>query len=143
MTVQSILNAKGSHVVTIRAGATLADAAQAMAEGNFGALVVSEAGETVDGIISERDIVRWMALHGPEAMAAPVGDAMTREVVTCSRSDRIDDVMAKMSERVFRHMPVTEGDRLVGMVSMTDIMRKKLADVQHEANALRSFIAGH
>ena len=143
MTVQSILNAKGSDVVTVQAGATLADAAQAMAKGNFGALVVSDTGETVEGIISERDIVRWVALHGPEALSAAVGDAMTREVVTCSRSDRVDDVMAKMSERVFRHMPVTEGDRLVGMVSMTDIMRKKLADVQHEANALRSFIAGH
>ena len=143
MTVQSILSTKGSECVTTSGTASLRDAAKAMAEGRFGALVVSATGDTVDGIISERDIVRAVAEHGSSALDLPVSRAMTKDVITCQRGDRVDAVMGIMSEKHFRHMPVVEGERLVGMVSMTDIMRKKLDDVQHEATALRDFIAGH
>lgn len=143
MTVQSILTAKGTEVVSTSAKATLREAAEAMTKGKFGALVVSETGKTVDGILSERDIVHMVAEHGAGALDMKVADAMTTTVVTCNRTDRIDDIMAQMSERHFRHMPVIEDGTLVGMVSMTDIMRKKLADLHHEASALRDFIRGH
>ena len=141
MTIQSLLTEKGSEVVTISADKTLKQAADALAARNFGSLIVSETGRSVDGILSERDIVRAFASKGAAAMETKVGDVMTREVVTCQRSDRIDRIMGVMSTRKFRHIPVIEDGELVGVISMTDIMRRRLQDVEHEATALREFIS--
>ena len=143
MTVESILKTKGTDVVTIRPTATIADAAQALAEGKFGILVVSERGETVEGILSERDIVQALARHGASTLDLPVDQVMTRDVIICSRKDRINDMMAVMSQKRIRHLPVVEDGKLAGVISMTDAMRARIDDVEHEATALRDFIAGH
>ena len=143
MTVESILKAKGTDVVTIRPTATIADAVQALAEGKFGVLVVSETGETVEGILSERDIVHAFARHGASTLDLHVDQVMTRDVITCTRKDRINDMMAVMSQQRIRHLPVVENGKLTGVISMTDAMRARIVDVEHEATALRDFIAGH
>ena len=143
MTVESILKTKGTDVVTIRPTATIADAAQALAEGKFGILVVSENGTTVEGILSERDIVQAIARHGASTLDLSVDQVMTRDVIICSRKDRINDMMAVMSQKRIRHLPVVEDGKLAGVISMTDAMRARIDDVEHEATALRDFIAGH
>ena len=143
MTVESILKTKGTDVVTIRPTATIADAAQALAEGKFGILVVSENGTAVEGILSERDIVQALARHGASTLDLSVDQVMTRDVIICSRKDRINDMMAVMSQKRIRHLPVVEDGKLAGVISMTDAMRARIDDVEHEATALRDFIAGH
>jgi CBS domain-containing protein len=142
MSVERLLRTKGSAVVTIRPDATLADVTHELAVGNFGALIVSEDGRSVNGIISERDVVRTLANEGASALDRKVRDVMTTEVVTCAPSDRVDDMMEVMSNRRFRHLPVVRDGELCGVISMTDLMRKRLDDIEHEANAMRDFIAG-
>ena len=142
MTVEKLLRTKGSTVVTIRPDASLADATHELAAGNFGALIVSADGREVIGIISERDIVRSLAKEGASALDRKVSDVMTIEVFSCAPSDRVDDMMAVMSNRRFRHMPVIENGVLCGVISMTDVMRKRIDEIQHEADAMRTFITG-
>ena len=142
MTVEKLLQTKGSTVVTIRPDASLADVTHELAAGNFGALIVSANGREVIGIISERDIVRSLAKEGASALDRKVSDVMTTEVFSCAPSDRVDDMMAVMSNRRFRHMPVIENGVLCGVISMTDVMRKRIDEVQHEADAMRTFITG-
>jgi CBS domain-containing protein len=142
MSVERLLRTKGSAVVTIRPDATLADVTHELAAGNFGALIVSDDGRSVNGIISERDVVRTLANEGASALDRKVRDVMTTEVVTCSPSDRVDDMMEVMSNRRFRHLPVVRDGELCGVISMTDLMRKRLDDIEHEASAMRDFIVG-
>ncbi|NBC33379.1 MAG: CBS domain-containing protein [Alphaproteobacteria bacterium] len=142
MTVERLLRIKGREVVTIRPDAPLADVAHKLSEGKFGALIVSEDGRTIQGIISERDLVRTIAEQGASALDQKVADVMTREVVTCSVKDKSDHVMAVMSHRRFRHLPVVENGVLCGVISMTDLMRHRLDEVEVEANHMRDMIAG-
>jgi CBS domain-containing protein len=142
MTVERLLRTKGSAVVTIRPDATLADVTHELAAGNFGALVVSEDGRSVAGIISERDVVRTLAKEGASGLDRKVRDVMTADVVTCAPGDRVDDMMTVMSNRRFRHLPVVRDGELCGVISMTDLMRKRMDEIEHEANAMRDFIAG-
>ena len=142
MTVEKLLKTKGTRVVTIKPTASVRDVTRELAAGNFGALIVSKNGKAVDGIISERDVIRAMSEQGPEALALKVSAVMTREVVTCSPKDKLDDVLSIMSHRRFRHLPVVDDGGLAGVISMTDLMRKRMEDIQHEADAMRQFITG-
>ncbi len=142
MNVDAILRTKGTDVATTRPDATLADVAQVLSEKKIGALVVSADGATVDGIVSERDIVRKIAEHGAAALNMSIGDAMTRDVVTCTRKDSLQDLMSTMSGRRIRHLPVVEDGQLCGMVSIGDVVKLRLEEVESEAEALRGFITG-
>ena len=142
MNVEAILSNKGRAVATIRPDAPITAALAALTERNIGALVVSADGEAVDGIVSERDIVRGLADRGGAFLAEEVAAAMTQRVVTCSPQDTVADLMALVTNRRFRHLPVVEDGRLCGIVSIGDLVKSRLDDIEHEALSLRSFIAG-
>src|SRR5271169_3149249 len=142
MNVEAILRGKGRAVATIRPDQTIAAALAALRDRNIGALVVSEDGERVDGIISERDIVHGLADHGTALLSSGVAEVMTRRVETCAPSDSVADLMARMTNRRIRHLPVVHDDRLVGIVSIGDLVKNRLDEIEFEARSLRSFIAG-
>ena len=142
MDVEAILRSKGRAVATIRPDVPITAALAALAERNIGALVVSADGEAVDGIVSERDIVRGLADRGGAFLAEEVAAAMTQRVVTCSPQDTVADLMALVTNRRFRHLPVVEDGRLCGIVSIGDLVKSRLDEIEHEARSLRSFIAG-
>ncbi len=138
MTVASIM---GRSVVTIEPNRTIAEVAALLAERRIGAAVVTGVDGRVTGIISERDVVRAVALGGPAALEKPVATHMTRSVVTCPPTTPILQVMAMMTQGKFRHVPVVEGDKLVGIVSIGDVVKRRLADYEAESSAMRDYIA--
>ena len=140
MTVRTILSTKGSNVVTIEPTATLDSAVRTLAERKIGALVVLGPQQRVIGILSERDIVRVMAERGAEALTLPLAQVMTRKVQTCSQSDTIGAIMEQMTTGKFRHVPVVEEDRLVGIVSIGDVVKERLHEIEREASELRDYI---
>jgi len=140
MIVKSILSAKGSDVATIAPSATLAEATNILAEKKIGALVVTGAGGRITGIISERDIVRAFARHGATAFQLPLSEVMTRKVVTCSSTDTVSMLMERMTAGKFRHLPVTDDDRLVGMISIGDVVKYRLTELEFEKDAMRDYI---
>ena len=140
MTVKSILAAKGSDVVTIEPHASVAAAAKRLAERKIGALVVTGAEHRVVGILSERDIVHALATQGVGALEKPLSEVMTRKVTTCSQIDTISSVMERMTDGKFRHLPVVEQNRLIGIVSIGDIVKQRLSEMEHEQSALRDYI---
>ena len=142
MNVENILRTKGSEVATIRPDETVGDAVQQLIDRNIGALVVSKDGHSVDGIISERDIVHGLADHGAGLLSLKVAEMMSRRVVTCELSDSVDQLMAEMTNRRVRHFPVVQDGRLRGIVSIGDVVKNRLDEVEYEARSLRSFIAG-
>lgn len=142
MTVRHVLAEKGDEVVTLGPEKTLAEAAHLLAERRIGAVVVSGDGARVDGILSERDIVRAIAREGAAALDAKVSAYMTREVVTCAREVAIDDLMHVMTQGKFRHVPVVEEGRLVGIVSIGDVVKRRVAAIEAEARMLKEYIAG-
>ncbi len=142
MDVETILRSKGRAVATIRPDDTVGAAVEALVSGNIGALVASEDGETVDGIISERDIVHALARHGAALLAQAVAEVMTRSVVTCDPTESVAELMAEMTNRRIRHLPVVRDGRLCGIVSIGDVVKNRLDEIEYEARSLRSFIAG-
>jgi len=142
MNVERILKNKGNWVATIEPQASLAEAVELLAGAHIGAVIVSDDGAGVDGILSERDIVTALARHGESLLSWPVGEVMTREVFVCGPSDTVGELMAEMTERRIRHFPVVDDGRLVGIVSIGDLVKSRLDEVEFEANSLRSFIAG-
>tara|TARA_R110002074_G_scaffold302579_2_gene473814 strand:+ start:121 stop:555 length:435 start_codon:yes stop_codon:yes gene_type:complete len=143
MLVQQILKMKSAEgVVTLAPGSTLADAAKLLSERKFGAIVISPDGSKVAGILSERDIVRELGKRGPQCMADLVDDVMTSEIITCTRSEGSGEVLAKMTSGRFRHMPVMEGDEMVGLISIGDVVKAQLAELAMEKEALESMIKG-
>lgn len=138
--IAAILKAKGRDVVTIRPEATLNEAASLLTSNRIGSAVVVGAKGSILGIISERDIVTAVASAGPERLEAPVSEAMTSPVQTAREADTIDYVMAMMTQRRFRHVPVVEGGRLVGIISIGDLVKFRLAEAEMEAEAMRSYI---
>jgi CBS domain-containing protein len=140
MIVSTILSAKGGNVVTIEPTATLAEASRLLAQHRIGAVLVTGAGERIVGIVSERDIVRALAAHGGNALNLPLTDVMTRKVVTCTRADTIAELMERMTGGKFRHLPVVEDDRLVGIISIGDVVKMRLLEMEHEQNAMRDYI---
>lgn len=140
MTVARILAEKGSAVVTVSPERTLDEAIHLLADKSIGALVVTDADGSVAGIISERDIMRVLARHGGASFDEPVSAHMTRKVVTCTRTTTIEDVMATMTNGRFRHVPVCEDGKLVGMVSIGDVVKRRIATVEAEHQAMRDYI---
>ena len=140
MTVKAILAAKGGDVVTIEPNASLEQAAKILAERRIGALVVTGPEQRVVGIVSERDIVSTLAAHGSQALGVPLTTIMTRKVTTCSPSDTISTIMERMTAGKFRHVPVVEQGRLTGIVSIGDVVKHRLQEMESEQNALRDYI---
>ena len=144
MNVQSIIGNKGTDVATIQQTASLHDAIRALGERRIGALVVSGDGKAIEGIISERDIVRAASQSGAGALDASVGSVMSRAVVTCSLGDGVDHLMSLMTERRIRHLPVVDNaDQLAGIVSIGDVVKARLTELEHENQALADYISGH
>jgi CBS domain-containing protein len=138
--VREILDTKGRDVTTITPDKTLSEAAQLLAERKIGALVVTGAKRRVTGILSERDIVKAVSKDGATALLATVESVMTREVVMCGTSDTMAELMGQMTARRIRHMPVIENDRLAGIISIGDVVKHRLAEIERESSALRSYI---
>ncbi len=142
MNVETILRNKGNWVATIRPDAPVTEAVDILNKERIGAIVVSEDGKAVDGILSERDIVIALAAHGEDLLSRRVGDIMTRTVITCDPSDTVVELMAEMTNRRIRHFPVVADGRLCGIVSIGDLVKNRLDEVEFEASSLRTFIAG-
>jgi len=140
MTVRAILSRKGNDVATIEPNATLAAAMKILAERRIGALVITGADQRLVGILSERDIVRTLADRGPKALDEPIAEVMTRKVVTCSQSETVTDIMGRMSTGKFRHVPVVEQGRLIGIVSIGDVVKSRLEEMEREREALHDYI---
>lgn len=141
MTVAVILKEKGRDVVTATGTMSLAEICAMLAERRIGATVIVDADNHVEGIISERDIVRAVARDGAGALAQPVSTVMTRDVVTCAEGDTIAYLMEKMTTGRFRHLPVIRDGRLVGLVSIGDVVKARIAEAEFEARAMREYIA--
>jgi CBS domain-containing protein len=142
MNVETILRNKGSWVMTVQRDTTVAEAVETLSRERIGALVVSEDGNSVDGMLSERDIVTALAEYGAELLSRPIDAIMTRNVLTCDPADTVQELMAEMTNRRFRHFPVVKDGRLCGVISIGDLVKNRLDEVEFEANSLRSFIAG-
>lgn len=140
MTVKTILSQKGSDVATIAPTANVADAIKTLCERKIGALVITGAGGRIIGIVSERDIVRTFGTYGAAALDMPLTEVMTRKVVTCEPADKMPEIMELMTTGKFRHLPVLEEDRLVGIVSIGDVVKMRLAQLEQEQDALRDYI---
>lgn len=140
MTVEQLLHAKGRSVVTVRPHETIDALVHRFKLEKIGAVVVSSDGERIEGMISERDVVRGLAEHGHALLDRHVSDEMTRQVVTCAPVDSLRDVMHKMTQHRIRHLPVTERSKLAGIISIGDVVKNRLEDMEMEANVLRDYI---
>ncbi|MFN3658110.1 MAG: CBS domain-containing protein [Pseudolabrys sp.] len=142
MNVKTILAAKqrGGDTVCIEPTADLAAAAALLKKHGIGAVVIRGAGNRLAGILSERDIVRALAEHGAAALSLPVGQVMTRDVVTCGEDDSCASVMEQMTARKIRHLPVMRGGRLVGLISIGDVVKQRVDEVERESEAMREYI---
>jgi CBS domain-containing protein len=140
MTVKAVLSRKGTSVTTVEPTAALNVAIKVLSDKRIGALVVTGAEARVVGIISERDIVRALSQQGAQALDRPVAEFMTRNVVTCSERDTIADLMERMTEGKFRHIPVVEQGRLAGIVSIGDIVKRRVEELEHDGEALQDYI---
>lgn len=139
MTVNAILESKGRQIVSVKPDAKLSEAIRLLAEKRIGAVLVMQ-GTRVDGILSERDIVRVLAERGGAVLDEPVSAIMTRKVTTCSRADTVAMLMEKMTAGKFRHLPVIEEGRVVGLVSIGDIVKRRVMEYENEQEALRDYI---
>ena len=140
MLVSQILKRKGDLVFTVEPAESIAGTASILHARGVGALVVLDAGQ-VAGIVSERDIVRALAEGGPEALEQPVSSCMTRDVQFAAPGDTLDALLGRMTDRRIRHLPVCQNDRLVGLVSIGDLVKWKISEVEAEAEGLKSYIA--
>jgi len=141
MNVATILKAKGRSVTTVRPDQSLQDVANKLAARKIGAVVVVGENGIVDGIISERDVIRAVAERGTSALELHVARVMTRDVVTCTETSLVDELMEMMTAGRFRHLPVVEDGALVGIVSIGDIVKNHIATVEMEVSAMRSYLA--
>lgn len=143
MLVQQILKAKSDDgVVTIAPDITIAEAAKMLSQRKIGAVIVSTDGKRAEGILSERDIVRTLGTDGAACLSRSVKALMTAELISCTRNDSSDEVLAKMTSGRFRHMPVLEGDEMVGLISIGDVVKAQLAELSMEKEALEGMIKG-
>jgi CBS domain-containing protein len=140
MTVRAILDAKGRQVVSIGADAKLSSAVKTLSERRIGALLVM-AGGKIEGILSERDIVRELGERGPSVLDEPVRTVMTVKVMTCRRSDTVAWLMERMTEGKFRHLPVVEDGQVVGLISIGDVVKHRVMEYETEQEAMRDYIA--
>lgn len=145
MIVQAILTAKGADgVVTVAPSATVSEAAKILAEKRIGTVVVSDdGGSTAIGILSERDIVRELAASGSGCLTHSVESYMTKDLVTATRQETVEDILARMTQGRFRHMPIVEEGKLVGIVTLGDVVKAQLTELAMEKDALQGMIMGH
>ena len=141
MTVRSILDEKGRDVVTLEPGATLAQATQLLSDRRIGAVVVTKGDRRILGILSERDIVRAIGGAGVDALALTVAEAMTSKVSTCKETHSVNEVMEIMTHGRFRHLPVEKDGHLDGIISIGDVVKRRIQEVEREAEDIRSYIA--
>ncbi|WP_170760442.1 CBS domain-containing protein [Ruegeria lacuscaerulensis] len=145
MLVQAILNSKATGgVETVTPSVTVSEAAKILAEKRIGTVVVSEDnGQTASGILSERDIVRELAANGSACLTQPVSAYMTRNLETATKQDTVQDIMSRMTEGRFRHMPIIEDGKLIGIVTLGDVVKAQLTELAMEKDALQGMIMGH
>lgn len=142
VTVATMLSHKGAEVLTATPDMTIRDAVSVLAVNNVGALVVSADGSAIDGILSERDVVRHVHEHGRAVMDSPISECMTSEVRTCHRDDTSDQLMARMTASRVRHLPVEVDGSLAGIISIGDVVRVRLEELETAADSLREYITG-
>jgi CBS domain-containing protein len=140
MTVGIILAGKGREIFTVEPNATLAEAVRVLAEKRIGAAPILGADRRIAGIISERDVVRALAERGAAALDEPVSRTMTRKVETCGEDETVANLMERMTAGKFRHMPVVDQGRLVGVVSIGDIVKHRVQEMERESVAMRDYI---
>ncbi len=143
MTVKAILARKGDRVVTIEPHVSLAEAVKLLKQHRIGALIVvggDDGKQSVVGILSERDIVRALADRGAATLEVTVDQVMTRRVVTCTAAHTVGEIMGRMTSGKFRHVPVLEGERLVGIISIGDVVKHRLEEMERESEAMRDYI---
>jgi len=144
MKVKDILDRKGREIVTVRPSETVGTLSHRLRLARVGALIVSEDGEKIAGIVSERDVVACIAERGAEGLNATVSEIMSARVVTCTEDDKISTIARNMTENRFRHVPVVEHGKLIGVVSIGDIVKHRIEEMELEARVLRDIaIAGH
>ena len=139
MTVRSILDTKGHQIVSLDVEAKLSAAVKTLAERKIGAVLVMQAGR-IEGILSERDVVRVLGERGAAVLEEPVSAVMTRKVVSCKPSDTVSAIMEMMTRGKFRHLPVLDGERVVGLISIGDIVKWRVQEYEREQEALREYI---
>lgn len=142
MRIQDVLRAKGGEVYTISPEATVTELLARLASHNVGALVVCADDDTVAGIVSERDVVRRLDDRGTEVLGATVSQIMTTTVTTCSERDAVEELMRLMTDRRIRHVPVVRDGRLVGLISIGDVVKHRIGELEHERQNLIGYIAG-
>ncbi len=142
MGVSEILAQKGRNVVTAQHDETIAEIAQILAEKKIGAAVILNEDEQVCGIASERDLVREIASNGCEALSQPISICMTQKVVSCGEDESIDSLMDKMTKGRFRHLPVIEKGKLCGIISIGDVVKRKIEIAERDAEDMKRYIAG-
>ncbi len=142
MKVSQLLEIKGHDVSTISQERSIADAIALLKERSIGALVVTGAKTPLVGIFSERDVVRAFALSGEKALTQKVADLMSRDVVTCTTSTDLNELMTTMTERRFRHVPVVEEERLIGLVSIGDVVKARLDELELDKRYLLDYVSG-
>lgn len=142
MYVDSLLKNKGGDTFNVSPETSVGDSARLLAQHRIGAVLVMGAGGKIAGILSERDVVRGLAQHGAEVLGKPVSLLMTADVITCRPSDTVNDIMKTMSTRRIRHLPVTEQGKLVGIISIGDVVKRRLEELEKEADSLREYVAG-
>jgi len=140
--IETILTSKGSDVYTVVPGATLREAVAILRSEGIGALVVSTDGLRIDGILSERDVVRRLAIDGVDALDMTVARAMTTEVRTCGLDERSESLMSLMTTHRIRHVPVVDSGRLRGLVSIGDLVKARLGELEAENRALLDYVSG-
>lgn len=141
MSVARILQEKGSDVFTMPPSTNTMDAVVALGEQKIGALVVSSGNGKIDGILSERDVVRALAEHGKSALSKPVSEHMTSNVITCSERANVPELMELMTKGRFRHLPVETDGKLAGIISIGDVVKRRIAEVEAEAEDIKAYIA--
>lgn len=141
MSVKQILDVKGREVVTIRPDATIAEATVLLGDHKIGAVVVTGVERHIAGILSERDIVRLIGARGAEGLSMPVSAAMTSKVQSCMENHTINQVMEIMTRGRFRHLPVEKAGRLDGIVSIGDVVKARIEEVEREAEEIKNYIA--
>ena len=142
MKVQAMLALKGDRLLTVPSDATIKRAVEILKSEKIGALVVSDDGVKVNGILSERDVVRGLVTHGASLLDMRVTKFMTANVRTCGLGDNVQDVMAQMTRSRIRHLPAVENGTLRGMISIGDVVKNRLEELETEANALRDYVSG-
>jgi CBS domain-containing protein len=139
MTVRAVLGTKGHQVISVSPDAKLSAAVKILAERRIGAVMVMS-GQTIDGILSERDVVRVLGERGAGVLDEPVRSVMTSKVITCHESDTVSAIMEVMTSGKFRHLPVVDNDRIVGLISIGDVVKWRVAEYEREQEALQDYI---